>query len=117
MQTLQQKRAKFALEKVLGYENFPDKDKLKSRASELPFMIHANGLGQAAAFFKSKKGDGYPELYAILQAWLTQEGCPFSKHKDLMLAITQADMSTYCYAQAEAMQFMDWVKKLAKAYW
>ena len=51
MQTLQQQRAKQALAKVQGLVELKEGDKLKSRASELPFMIHANGLGQAAAFF------------------------------------------------------------------
>lgn len=117
MQTLQQLRAKHALGKVKDLVALKEGDKLKARASELPFMIHANGLGQAAAFFKSKKDkDGYNYLYQILTAWLTQSGRPFAGKSDLMQAITECDLHTYRVAQAEAMQYMDWVKKFAKAY-
>ena len=137
MQTLQQQRAKHALGKVKDLILLNQGAKLKSRASELPFMIHANGLGQAAAFFKSKgdKGqntdtgkrsgdsdgdsrdkDGYGKIYLILQSWLTQPGRPFAGQTDLMLAITEADLHTYRVAQAEAMQYMDWVKKFATTY-
>lgn len=121
MQTLQQQRAKSALEAVkkLTQENKPDElKKLKSRASELPFMIHTAGLGQAAAFFKSKKKDGYPELFKILEGWLCQTGRPYEgKTPDLLGGITSKDMTTYRVAQAEAMAYMHWVKTFAAAYW
>lgn len=124
MQTLQQQRAKHALESVQKLQkelessarNDINGDKLKARASELPFMIHTNGLGQAAAFFKSKKDKDYDHLYRILSSWLTSEGRPFAGQGDLMQAITSADMHLYRVAQAEAMHYMDWVKKFAKAY-
>lgn len=117
MQTLQQERAKAALESISGLVRHPDADKLVSRAAELPFMIHANGLGQAAAFFKSKKDkDGYGAMYLVLSKWLCAQGRPFAGQSDLMQAITQSDLHTYRVAQAEAMQYMDWVKKFAKAY-
>lgn len=118
MQTLQQQRAKSALKAVKNLEKHPDASKLKARASELPFMIHTAGLGQAAAFFKSKQKDGYPELFNILQAWLCQAGRPYdSKTPDLLHSITTKDMTTYRVAQAEAMAYMDWVKTFAAAYW
>lgn len=117
MQTLQQERAKHALGKVKNLVPLNDGDKLKSRASELPFMIHANGLGQAVAFFKSKKDkDGYDKLFLLLQSWLTQPNRPFAGQTDLMQAITETDLNTYRVAQAESIQYMDWVKKFAKAY-
>ncbi|MGL6045892.1 MAG: type III-B CRISPR module-associated protein Cmr5, partial [Vogesella sp.] len=90
MQTLQQERAKAALESITDLLKHPDPDKLLSRAAELPFMIHANGLGQAAAFFKSKQGkddkDDYGIMYRILENWLTQSGRPFAGHTDLLQA-------------------------------
>jgi CRISPR-associated protein Cmr5 len=117
MQTLQQQRAQHALEKVKHWIPLNDGDKLKARASELPFMIHTNGLGPALAFFKSKKEkDGYDMLYLILHSWLTQKNRPFANKQDLMAAITEADFNTYRLAQAEAIVYMDWVKKFAKAY-
>lgn len=124
MQTLQQERARHALNVVEGWKKDAPSDdhkkKLKARTSELPFMIHANGLGQAAAFFKSKdvKNDKerYGEVFKALQSWLTQSNRPFAGKSDLMRAVVEADLATYRLAQAEAMAYMDWVKKFASAY-
>lgn len=129
-QTLQQLRAQHALKQVqefvisvAGVNKTDEKkaknlsEKFKARASELPFMIHTNGLGPALAFFKSKKEkDGYDKLYVLLQSWLVQPGRPFVDQPDLMKSITEADFNTYRLAQAEAIQYMDWVKKFASAY-
>ena len=117
MQTMQQMRAKHALQQVDHLKKLNGADKFKSRASELPFMIHANGLGQALAFFKSKGDkDGYGELYAIINSWLRTPGRPFAGSADCLVALTQCDQQTYMVAQSEAMQYMDWVKKFAGAY-
>ena len=120
VQTLQQQRAKAALAAIRALKDI-DAKKIQTRAAELPFMIQSNGLGQAAAFFRSKKNkDGYDKLFEILQSWLC-DGHPYSPHKgkiekDLLSAITQGDMTQYRLAQAEAMQYMVWVKQFAHAY-
>lgn len=117
MQTLQQQRAKHALKIVKDWIPLNEGSKLKARCSELPFMIHANGLGQAAAFFKSKgKKDGYDHVFFALQSWLGQKDRPMADQKDLMQAIVNADLHVYRLAQAEAIQYMDWIKKFASAY-
>jgi CRISPR-associated protein Cmr5 len=135
MQTIQQERAKFALERVQKAvaEKVDGKD-YKSYASALPAMIHINGLGQAAAFYKSKvkkENDAYDLIYKLLSDWLTkvanqpytewliqEKKNPNSKIKegDLIDCIVYSDMHTYRLAQAEAQALMDWVKKFAKAY-
>ena len=122
MQLIQQQRAKFALRKVIEAKDAGVNQKeYISYASSLPAMIHTNGLGQAAAFFKSKKAkDGQPKttheyLYQLLSDWLQQDDQPFAK-KDLLDGITSASMKDYRLAQAEAQALMDWVKKFAKAY-
>lgn len=154
MQTIQQERAKFALTRVLqakqdlesqkqdddkkdskNQEQEADnknrakkaKDEYKSHASALPAMIHINGLGQAAAFYKSKgKGDKdkpHEMLYQLLSDWLTKKRPnestqPYTNNqdKDLIQCIVESDMHQYRLAQAEAQALMDWVKKFAKAY-
>lgn len=116
-QTVQQERAKYALQVVSGWLNRDDHSKLKARASELPYMIHTNGLGQALAFFCSKKDskEGYDAVYSALQGWLVQAGKPLAGQHDALQAICNCDMNTYRQAQAEAIQIMDWVKKFASA--
>ncbi len=117
MQTIQQQRAKYALEKVNQAATNPriSHKEYKSYASNLPAMIHMNGLGQAAAFFKSK-GDTHGELYNLLSGWLCQQGQPYAGCTNLLEGITTKDMHAYRLAQAEAQALMDWVKKFAKAF-
>ena len=128
MQTMQQKRAKYALEQVeKAISDKVNQKEFKAYAANLPAMIHINGLGQAAAFFKSKgnetdsKAIAHERLYTILSNWLcgkidyasTQ---PYSDCNDLLEGITTKDMQQYRVAQAEAQALMDWVKKFAKAF-
>jgi CRISPR-associated protein Cmr6 len=80
--TLQQRRAHFALTRirVLAEEWKEDAKKQKefnSYASAMPFMIHANGLGQTAAFYR-RKGTEHTDyrLYKLLGDWLSQPDQP-----------------------------------------
>jgi CRISPR-associated protein Cmr5 len=117
MQTIQQERAKFALKHVQKAASNSDvnQKEYKSYASALPAMIHINGLGQAAAFYKSK-GDTHKLLYDLLSEWLTKPNQPYAGKSDLMTGITEENMHNYRLAQAEAQALMDWVKKFVKAY-
>ncbi len=117
MQTIQQERAKFALDHVMSDSRDPNVNvkEYKSYAHALPAMIHINGLGQAAAFYKAK-GDMHQRLYQLLSDWLKQAGQPYQGCDDLLEGITQQDMHKYRLAQAEAQALMDWVKKFTSAY-
>lgn len=88
---------------------------LKSYSRALPFMIRANGLGQAAAFYWSK-GGVHESLYKLLGSWLTSKGQAYSDKDNLIEGITEADMATYQRAQAEALLLMEWVGKFVTAY-
>lgn len=118
--TLQQQRARFALERVTalaGELNKEDQKRFNSYASAMPFMIHANGLGQTAAFYRRKgTGDIDYRLYQLLGDWLSQSGQPFQGRADLLEGITQSGMATYRAAQAESMLFLNWVKQFANAF-
>lgn len=129
MQTIQQQRARFALEKVEQAKRDLDADRqsrYRARASDLPAMIQMNGLGQTAAFYRMKGRDhAHSYLYDLLSEWLcrerggpdgfTQDG-PYHNHSGLLRGITHEDARVYRVAQAEALALMDWVKKFAKAY-
>ena len=124
MQTMQQKRAKYALEQVQkAIDSDVDQKEYKAYAANLPAMIHMNGLGQAAAFFKSKGGssDTHEALYTLLSEWLCGKVSyattqPYTGCTNLLDGITSKDMHQYQVAQAEAQALMDWVKKFAKAF-
>ena len=117
MQTLQQQRARYALEAVqtaIANEQV-NKKEFRSYASSFPAMIQMNGLGQAAAFYFSQGGT-YKALYDILSGWLVCSAQPYGNDSDLLAGITRRDMTTYRVTQAESLLLLDWVKKFAKAY-
>jgi CRISPR-associated protein Cmr5 len=118
MQSRQQLRAKHALNAIQRLQGAGEHSKIKSRTSEMPFMIHTVGLGQALAFFASKgKNDGYDTVLEMLDKWLREKGCPFEDNKlSALAAITSCDLQTYRIAQVEAVQYMEWAKKFASAY-
>lgn len=129
-QTIQQLRAKYALEKVIKLEsslNSAQKTNFVSYTAGIPAMTHINGLGQAMAFCKSKgsskgmaedddKKRSYNALYQIISEWLCQEGHIYGTYEDVLQGITQQSMQDYQLAQTEMLLLMGWVKKLAKAY-
>lgn len=86
----------------------------------LPATILANGLGQAAAtLLAAAKGndDAHKALYRHLEAWLCRDDAqaPYPGQNDLMAAITGSDRHVYIHAQAEAMQWLAWLKKFTVA--
>jgi CRISPR-associated protein Cmr5 len=120
-QTIQQQRAAFALQRVKALPKALKPEEQKefiSYASGLPAMIHMNGLGQAMAFcqLKGKDRESYKQLYKLVSDWLCQPNQPYQNKTDVLAGVTQSDMANYQLAQAEALVFMSWVKKFAKAF-
>ena len=111
IQKIEQERAKSALEwagKGVSKEAL-------SAANGLPAMILINGLGQAAVFYKGRGGD-FKNLYSLLSNWLCQKGKPYEGKDNLLVGITSEDSKKYRAAQVEALAYLQWVKKFAKAY-
>lgn len=124
-QTMQQARAKHALNTVQDWQKEePDSQKkLRSYASDLPAMILMNGLGQAIAFAKMKSKNTstkeYGLIYQTLQSWLYEQKKPLNSlfsDKELIKSITNIDMQTYQLTQTEALLYLDWIKKFSKAF-
>lgn len=116
MLTMQQQRASYALNEVeKAKQGGVNQKSYKSYASGLPAMIQMNGLGQAAAFYRSQSDKSYRMLYDLLSGWLQKPGQPYES-LDLLKGITTRNMHDYQLAQAEALELLNWVKKFAKAY-
>ncbi|ASF46386.1 type III-B CRISPR module-associated protein Cmr5 [Methylovulum psychrotolerans] len=131
-QTIQQQRAKYALECVTaltGQHHFTKEQQKNfiSYANSLPAMIHTNGLGQTMAFHKAKgsnnalnetddKKRSYNALYKIVSDWLCRPPQVYENYDDVLKGITQEQIQSYQLAQAEALVLMSWVKKFAKAF-
>jgi len=115
-QTLAQRRAADALKKIQNLES-KDYGKYVSYVKGLPAALLMNGLGQAAATLlssaKGKKEDPHRLLYDHLSSWLCRDDDPAS---DLLESITKNDENHYLCAQAEALAYLDWLKKFARAF-
>jgi len=107
--TLNQERARFALEKVKDIKS--DKEKYASNAKRLPALITTNGLIPALAFLKSK--DETRPVYDTINDWLKQKG--FSKdNKDVLEYLLDCDFSTLRLATMEALSFANWLKRIVE---
>lgn len=123
-QTLAQKRAADAWQKtreLLQPKNEDFNDKYASYTASLPATIQMCGLGQAAATLLSAargKADAHKKLYDNLSNWLCRDEkeAPYRGANDLMEAIVGNDRDAYLRAQAEALAWLEWMKKFATAY-
>jgi len=125
-QTLEQIRARDALNKIrFIQENCSEnvQQKFVSYVESLPATILANGLGQAAAGLlaqaKGDKQDAHYLLYKALQDWLCRDDdarAPYRGQENLMDAIVNCDRTVYLLAQAEALAWLEWLKRFAVAF-
>ncbi len=128
--TIDQQRAANALEVVNRLVDKAERDekqidwndKYASYVKGLPATILMNGLGQAAATLlaaaNKDKNDPHYVLYKDLSNWLCRNDseAPYRGSKDLLSAITAGDRALYLRAQAEALAWLNWLKKFAVAY-
>lgn len=130
MATIEQDRAKFALEKVQEVRNNSDKAKYRTQLLKFPARLHANGLGQTVAFYLSS-GESKPEwqICKWLEEWLHRAGQVYSvapfNNKDLIDCIIGSDIPAphgqrveelYHQASAEARALSIWLKRFAEAF-
>lgn len=118
-QTLAQLRAADALAKIEELRSSNNYGNYVSYAKALPATILTNGLGQAAAtLLAGQKKPGNAALYQHLEGWLCRdaEQAPYRGASSLVRAITQHDQNRYFQAQAEALAWLEWLKKFAVAF-
>lgn len=127
-QTLAQKRAADALKKILELKKNPNRGKYDSYVDSLPATILMSGLGQATATLlasaklgktdRSNDNKAYETLYRHLSCWLcrTDDDAPYEGKSELIDAICGGDEEDYLHAQAEALAYLEWLKKFSNAY-
>jgi len=119
-QSLAQRRAKHALDEINGLKEKQYGNYISYVKSLGPTVI-MNGLGQAAATLrasaKGKNDDPHEILYQHLSRWLCggDEDSPYLQG-DLLEKITTTDENCYLRAQAEALAYLEWLKKFANAF-
>lgn len=128
MRTLGQKRAAFALKKVLAYKDIA---KFKPFSAGAPSSILQNGFGQTIAFWFAKGMDkGIPKnkdkhviLFDILKDWLTFKNADIDN--DYMLEtdrikfiqeLNSKSQTDYLKIQNEALALLEWIKRYASAF-
>lgn len=126
-QSMAQKRASHALGKVRELETEAKRTSAKqayglyvSYVKALPATIRLNGLGQALAMEKAKAGKhvGHDKLFAHVSDWLLRgwgTSSPWYGKPDIFTAITGGSQDDYLRAHAEALAYLDWLKKFAVA--
>ena len=120
-QTLAQRRAADALAKIqdLQYRGRDYYGNYTNYVKALPANILMSGLGQAVATVHSRNRKGYPQLYQHLESWLCggDEDAPYHNYKGgLLRAIVDHDQDYYIGAQAEAMAYLEWLRRFADAF-
>lgn len=135
-QTLAQRRAKDALTKIQALQKEDNYGHYKSYVKALPANILKSGLGQAIATVRSRfyiqgegenkdkdKGKkGYAQLYKHLETWLcgSDEDMPYTNYDEgnnpLLQAIVNHNQDKYIHAQAEALAYLEWLRKFADAF-
>ncbi len=115
--TLNQERAKFAMEKIWKVKKLKksEKKKFATYAKRLPALIITNGLLPTLAFLASK--DDSRAVYETLVKWLQEKD--YITENDLDKAIDEVagmDASKLRAITTEALAFADWLKRLSEAY-
>jgi CRISPR-associated protein Cmr5 len=123
--TLGQRRAAHALNVITELVG-KDIGNFDSYVERLPATIVMNGLGQAMAselasarLAKKEKMNpderSHERIFKEVETWLRESGV-YSKEKGLMEAIIEGSQEDYVRAQAEALAYLDWLKKFTQAY-
>jgi CRISPR-associated protein Cmr5 len=130
MRTLGQKRAEYALDKII--EKAPKDEKNRKEFNSFvagsTTMILQNGLIQVLAFWLSKS-DGEKSkhyiLFSIIKEWLNYKnkdinnnflpGFTGSQDDDFIKKLCELDQKKYLAIQRETLSMLEWVKRYANA--
>lgn len=121
MKTTEQYRAQAAWEQIseLTKSNQLDEEFI-SAANGAASLIQSAGLGQAVAFWLAKGKRAPLKLTDFLAQWLLKAQNSNvrdtnKRGKDLMQTIIEIDSMDYRLLVTEAMAYLNWVKRFAKA--
>jgi CRISPR-associated protein Cmr5 len=123
--TVGQRRAANALERVRKLSGRSDdfQQLYSAYVDRLGPAILMNGLGQALAMMRANAGSkpsnarevAHHELYLSVQQWLCRDDGVYPESSDLLQSVTENGESDYLHAQAEALAWLEWHKKLCHA--
>lgn len=109
--SLEQRRAKFAWERVQGCNK-----KYMNLTKAAPALIMNNGLMQALAFYQAKGEVHHLTLNRHLCEWLLKRGIvPQADFASVMTALHEADATTFRRATEETLALLKWIRQFAAA--
>lgn len=126
-QTLEQKRAKHALEQVKALQKDRPGNYL-SYVNALPAAILMNGLGQALATERAASDQAHHKVARHVSEWLlsqeahtrytasASDDAKLDAAQRLLGGIVAGDQDAYLWAQTEAIAYVTWLKKFANAF-
>lgn len=123
--SLEQRRAARALKSIKEIQDESYASKFRSYVERLPASIVMNGLGQALASELAAAGRGddgktdskaHEKLFNEIKDWLVKERKIYSEKADLMSVIVSGSQDQYVLAQAEALAYLEWLKKFSQAF-
>lgn len=126
-QTLEQKRAKHALDQVKALQKDKPGNYL-SYVNALPAAILMNGLGQALATERATSDQAHHKLVQHVSEWLlsreshtryaasASDDTGLDTAQRLLGRIVAGDQDAYLWAQTEAIAYVTWLKKFANAF-
>ena len=117
MRTLGQKRAEFALNKVMELKE-KNLSKFKPFSAGAPSMILQNGFGQALAFWASKGKAEHQAMLNIVSGWLCDNVhlVQSTETPAFLRELSTMDQRRYFEAQQETLAVLEWVKRYANAF-
>jgi CRISPR-associated protein Cmr5 len=127
-QTLEQRRAKHALDQVKPLQEEKIAGNYLSYVKALPAAILINGLGQALATERAASDPAHHRLAQHVSEWLLSpeahsrynasipDDAKLDTAQRLLGRIVAGDQDAYLWAQAEAIAYVTWLKKLANAF-
>lgn len=111
-ETPDQRRAKFAWDRVHDQSKGPDFEKYANLAKGAPALILSNGLMQALAYMETRKEEQKKALSKDVCCWLTKtQGFKSDKFSDVMASLQTVSAGDYMRATDEVMQLLRWIRQ------
>jgi len=114
IQSLDQRRADYALQKVDSVKS--DQKEYKNLSKGAPALVMSNGLMQALAFYRSRQKGYSTMLGQHVQEWLYKNNLVSNPDfETAMKDLCQCDSSRYIRATDEALEILRWIRQFADA--
>jgi CRISPR-associated protein Cmr5 len=124
MESLEQKRASLAWQRVNAVVQAGRLENYRSLVREFPTMVQSMGLGQSVAFLMAKGKDEHSDLLEHMTEWVLEkspvpwksvQSQPQNRAQKLMVYLLEHEPPVWWAAEREAIEFAIWLKRFAEA--